>query len=335
MVWTNGSSVIASSSAAGVSSLLTNGTSPTCEFLRGVTIFSHRGRGLPSGSWTRPYYLSERNLVELARQGIRHFDLDLFWTSEGTMWVGHPDELSHYFARQEKKMTLAGRSVFELGSKEVLTHALDLLSLERLLELATEHRLRLALELKGRSQPFYALKLDLLCEQIRRRVLQRQVCLWVDGSRNAVRLHQMGKAWGLQLIKSVADVGSLQQRQRDGRHLHDCARSFRAASAQRYQLFGPSARCLNELFLERLKSIHAPLPLQLLVWAVDDESDFSRLLKLGARAFVSNTPIELTQKVSALTHRACADEAQALPTRPQLLSQPGSPTSACTASVLC
>ena len=133
-------------------------------------IFSHRGAlGKP---YTDSPIVTQWTLRELARHGVNAADLDLFWTRDGTLFVGHAMAVQAHLLME---------SVFDVSAGVLERRAPGILRGARLLQLLTRGGLNLtvALDLKGESRPEYARMLTHLCTQIRANYLESRVWLWV------------------------------------------------------------------------------------------------------------------------------------------------------------
>ena len=65
-----------------------------CQRALAMKIVSHCGR---SGSPNETAVVSEGSVLELHQRGITSFDMDLFWTTDNQLYVGHPTLLRQMF----------------------------------------------------------------------------------------------------------------------------------------------------------------------------------------------------------------------------------------------
>ena len=123
---------------------------------RQLEVYSHRALGGPSSPGVPDAVVSEKTIRVLHRAGIRSFDLDLFWSEDGHLFVGHPVALRQVWRHQlnESRSWKHSKSVFSLSAEEVRRAARSeaILEVPRLLEIARELRLSLALDLKGAAR---------------------------------------------------------------------------------------------------------------------------------------------------------------------------------------
>ena len=119
--------------------------------VRQLEVYSHRALGGPSSPGVPDAVVSEKTIRVLHRAGIRSFDLDLFWSEDGHLFVGHPVALRQVWRHQlnESRSWKHSKSVFSLSADEVRRAARSeaILEVPRLLEIARELRLSLALDL--------------------------------------------------------------------------------------------------------------------------------------------------------------------------------------------
>ena len=96
----------------------------TCRRLAATRVFSHcgRARGLESGESA---VVTAGRVEAMYRRGIAAFDMDMFWSTGGTLYVGHPRLLREEF----------GRDPFEWSDAQVPRGTL---TVEKLLDLTGE-----------------------------------------------------------------------------------------------------------------------------------------------------------------------------------------------------
>eukprot|EP00629_Pelagomonadales_sp_RCC1024_P003596 CAMPEP_0119266162 /NCGR_PEP_ID=MMETSP1329-20130426/4747_1 /TAXON_ID=114041 /ORGANISM="Genus nov. species nov., Strain RCC1024" /LENGTH=262 /DNA_ID=CAMNT_0007266029 /DNA_START=220 /DNA_END=1005 /DNA_ORIENTATION=+ len=217
----------------------------TCRRLAATRVFSHCGAGLGIDSPV----VTEGRVEYLYSKGIAEFDMDLFWSTDGTMYVGHPRLLKEEF----------GVDPFELDDKRVRAGAL---TVERLLDMAADDLpdLVLALDLKGSGvYPAYNAYLSRLRDMVEQRRLQHRAWIWVDDARTVANL---GPSQGVRFGRPLKDGGD---------PAADCAAQLEPADARRFEFLGPSLTCANHRFFE--SGAVAPwrsAPRHYLVWVVDD-----------------------------------------------------------------
>ena len=219
-------------------------------------------------------------------RGIAAFDMDIFWSTGGTLYVGHPRLLKEEL----------GRDPFELSDAEIPRGTL---TVARLLDLAGElPRLTLALDLKGSTTSAYPTYLARLRDMVARRRLQRRAWLWVD---SAEAVAALGPSNGVRFGKPLRDGGNPQA---------DCASQLEAADARRFEFLGPSSTCASaRLFAAPATAPWRRAPRHLLVWTVDEGAALRALLSRGADevSVVSNAPFALQKELEALRAAAgCA-----------------------------
>ena len=108
-----------------------------------LTVFSHRG--LSGDKATDRPLLTEENLLSLAARGVRHFDLDLSFTSDDVLLVAHPAAIVQEIG---KGHDVFSQSLASLQGAAGADHR-PLLQAARLLDLAAQQNLTVALDLKG------------------------------------------------------------------------------------------------------------------------------------------------------------------------------------------
>jgi len=205
-------------------------------------VFSHcgRARGVASGESA---VVTAGRVEAMYARGVAAFDMDLFWSTGGTLYVGHPRLLKEEF----------GRDPFEWSDTQVPRGTL---TVERLLDLAGElPRLTLALDLKGSTYDAYPIYLARLRDMVARRRLQRRAWIWVD---SAEAVAALGPSNGVRFGKPLRDGGD--------QHA-DCASQIEGADARRFEFLGPSATCASARFFAAAAA--APwrrAPRHLLVW---------------------------------------------------------------------
>ena len=240
-----------------------------------TTVFSHRGRGVPPNTWLG----SEAMLLAGIEGGVRAFDFDLTFTSDGTILVGHPSEI-------KKIDRFHATALLDVASRmgENLTLALDLKGVER-------------------GAGFVDALTWLHAEVVRRR-LQRSVWLWVPerAHHHARYLHwedlkHQGHRPPVLFGKPIYDIGA----PRAGADV-DCSSQLTAEDSSVYSFLGPSAKCVNARLLTSahaapfFERMHGWLP-----WVVDDEEMLRALHAAGVRSVISNIPTQLKERTAGLT----------------------------------
>ena len=259
-----------------------------------MTIFSHRGRIEVHG---KPHLLlSERHLLSAYERGVRAFDVDLIWTSDGHLFVGHPsDVLSLRRLRHQPKVA----SAFEWSTSELEAAASPPpLRVTRLLELASTFgdNLTLALDLKGGDRAGFRDALNWLHKEVIRRRLQSSVWLWVASRAEAKRLRMRESLLrspqpSVRLGKPLYDVGAPMRESSV-----DCSDQLQDGDADTYAFLGPSVSCANPNLFKSVNA--APFfghRLGWLVWVVDDDATAHALLSSGVRAIISNVPLHMSE----------------------------------------
>ena len=217
-------------------------SSQTCRRLAATRVFSHcgRARGVASGESA---VVTAGRVEAMYGRGIAAFDMDIFWSTGGTLYVGHPRLLREEF----------GRDPFEWSDAQVPRGTL---TVEKLLDLAGElPRLTLALDLKGSTYDAYHTYLARLRDMVARRRLQRRAWIWVD---SAEAVAALGPSNGVRFGRPLYDRGDAAA---------DCASQLEAADARRFEFLGPSATCASARFFAAAAA--APwrrAPRHLLVW---------------------------------------------------------------------
>jgi hypothetical protein len=240
-----------------------------------TTVFSHRGRGVAP----KKRLGSEAMLLAGIEGGVRAFDLDLTFTSDGTILVGHPSDVNE----------------------------MDRFHVTELLDVASRmgENLTLALDLKGveRGAGFIDALSWLHAEVVRRR-LQRSVWLWVPerAHHHARLMHRedlkhRGHRPPVLFGKPIYDIGA----PRVGDEV-DCSTQLTAEDAVVYTFLGPSVKCANARLLTSahaapfFERMHGWLP-----WVVDDEKMLRALHVAGMRSVISNIPTLLMERTAGLT----------------------------------
>lgn len=236
-----------------------------------LTVFSHRGLS-GDGSVDRPL-LTEQALLSLASRGIRHFDLDLSFTADNTLLVAHPAAVVQEIG---KDVDIFSQSLASLQRAAGPAHP-PLLKANRLLDLASQHNLTIALDLKGSDvrPKDHASHLLSLAQRAVGDDLQGRVWLWADTAdiarllrRDLRRRINDSESTGttarklqeqmnrLTLVKAVRDRGLSPSTSRISGLLRtlaggsagsiDCSASqLSLADLRLFSMLGPSLRCTN------------------------------------------------------------------------------------------
>lgn len=260
-----------------------------CQRLEAMTVFSHCAA---SGAANETGVVTEARVLALVARGIASFDMDLFWSTDGVLYVGHPRLLGK---------TLGGVDVFGLASRDVPAATL---TVARLLELAASaDDFRLALDLKGGHLADYASHLERLRGAVVARGLQRRVWLWAESSARVAELGGDGVLFG----KPLKDVGAPLVAGRP-----NCSSQVQGRGDEhRYAFLGPSLGCANEHLLHgAATSAWRRAPRFYVVWVVDREFDLRRLVEydVAVTYVVSNRPLRLQQHLAALRDEARCDQ---------------------------
>ena len=87
-----------------------------CRALGAMQIFSHHGLSGEGNARPESAIPTEASLLQLHRQGVSNFDMDLFYSDDQTQFVAHPDALSK---------ALRVQSVFNLSDKQLAREVID------------------------------------------------------------------------------------------------------------------------------------------------------------------------------------------------------------------
>jgi glycerophosphoryl diester phosphodiesterase len=270
----------------------------SCAQLSALSIFSHRGLSGEGNDSPAAAIPTEESLVALHRRGVSHFDMDLFFTEEPVQYVAHPDALAK---------VLGVPSVADLSSRQ-LSRAVgaaspgrQLLRVTRLLDLALERNLTLALDLKGAGRAAFRRELEWLGQQLLQRRLERRVSVWVEQPAMARRMPP-----ALRLGKPLRDVNA-PRRAADG--APECAAQLEARAARLYAFVGPSRKCANRHLLGANVAETAAWrqrPRGFLVWVVDAPAELWELAAAGVDQIISNVPVRMMEALQeARRQKAC------------------------------
>ncbi len=269
-----------------------------------TTVFSHRGRGARN----KGSLLSEGSLLLGVQRGVRAYDLDLVFTSDGSIFVAHPSEVRQSSADASAKPGVGRKKdAFDLGSAMRVTTLLEVAS-------RMGDNLTLALDLKGAERGAgFVSALEWLHAEVVRRRLQRSVWLWVAARAHAhaKRLHEQDRSMRrvpVRFGKALYDTGA----PRVG-HGVDCSGQLNAEDVDVYGFIGPSAKCANaQLLTSSRAAAFFERPHGWLPWVIDDAHTLRSLHAAGVRAVISNLPAGLKAEVGAAdaqfasTHRFCS-----------------------------
>ena len=141
-----------------------------------LTVFSHRG--LSGDKAVDKPLLTEHAFVSLAEEGIRHFDLDLSFTSDDVLLVAHPAAV---FQEIGKEYDVFSKSLTSLQGAAGAAHP-PLFKATRLLDLVAQHNLTVALDLKGADvrPKQHAAHLLSLAQRAVQDEMHGRVWLWAD-----------------------------------------------------------------------------------------------------------------------------------------------------------
>lgn len=231
-----------------------------------LTVFSHRG--LSGDKAVDKPLLTEHALVSLSGKGIRHFDLDLSFTSDDVLLVAHPAAV---FQEIGKGHDVFAESLASLQNAAGALHP-PLLQATRLLDLVAQHNLTVALDLKGADvrPKQHAAHLLSLAHRAVREEMHGRVWLWADTAEIARTLRrdlrrrindsdqtrQQNMNW-LTLVKPVRDRGIAPSRLSSvwsaiagTSAAIDCSSSqLSLADVRLFNMLGPSLRCANDNLL--------------------------------------------------------------------------------------
>ena len=259
-----------------------------------LEVYSHRALGGPSSPGVPDAVVSEKTIRVLHRAGIRSFDLDLFWSEDGHLFVGHPVALRQVWRHQlnESRSWKHSKSVFSLSADEVRRAARSeaILEVPRLLEIARELRLSLALDLKGAARNRFSAHLRWLADEVIRRELERSVVIWVPSVTFAKQL-QRAPNGPLRLARPLLDRPAAGQ--------PACGGTLTTDDAKRFAVLGPSVRCLKSPALQAQLAPWRKAPRGLVVWVVDTLDDAVAVARAGATNVVSNVPGQLRANLTA------------------------------------
>jgi hypothetical protein len=290
--------------------------SPRCKLLRELAVWSHCGEGLDARTGFTSH-VTERSVRRLHDLGVNGFDFDVFWSTDGEQFVGHPGKL-----RPEHG------DVFTLSSKALRADAADILSVSSLLKLTRVLSLRVAFDLKGRERGTYEQQLQSLHAQLLSHRLQGRTLLWLPTAAHARNLSSF-RAASFPFARHVPFVLPLRD---TGAPViggqASCASQLPPTDEERrlFTSLGPSRACANRhLFsaagaIDLLRAPQAPghkhhpaapsLAASLLVWVVDDAAALDALLNasLGAPAplrVISNAPLRVQRAATEMRRRQC------------------------------
>lgn len=261
-------------------------------------VFSHRGLvGDPTFD-AKAFFLRDDPIRDAQRHSIHAFDLDLTFTTNGSILVGHPEDV---------KQAL-GVDIWAQTDKSLENR--PLLWLDRLLDMTSmDENVTLALDLKGSDREPYPKMLAKLAKAVRVRALQRRVWLWIDRPVQQLKFdlhkrHGVNLA-GLTLLKPLRDrsvVGGT------GGQL-DCSVLIDRRDVRHFAMLGPSAKCANRWLAAPRWAADAwgpnptsRTPARWLVWVVDDPHSLKALVRLKVANVVSNRPKAIMENCDAHVH---------------------------------
>ena len=142
-----------------------------CERLSALQFVAHRGQTHPHQS---SKVLTTEDLRNLVRRKVFAADLDIFFSSEDTLWVGHPKELQALWSTPD---------VFLADDEDIRRWSRGyLMTLPKLLSTSVELNLTLFLELKGLNMPQYTKQFSKLMQMVAYHSMQAKVIMWVPSS---------------------------------------------------------------------------------------------------------------------------------------------------------
>jgi glycerophosphoryl diester phosphodiesterase len=261
--------------------------------------------------------VTRESLLALARSGVPAADLDLFWTNDGTVFVGHPLALQAH---------LGVRSVFDLSAESLEQHAPGIMRCDRMLQLADTGSLNItiALDLKRDGEADHRARLEALARQVRAHRLEQSVLLWVSSAAEAAELQEKCgphfKRPMLRFVKPLRDRGMPTS---DG--VPVCSGQVSEGDFRDLLLIGPSVACATPALRDALLWEKNPLheedrhPVtrcdarcrrraatsRWLTWAVDTEDEMAALLRLGVRFIISNRPLAQQAALAKMRAAQC------------------------------
>lgn len=268
-----------------------------------VQVWSHRAH---SGAPIEPNVPGEAQIIALAEQGIQAFDMDLMFVDDTReLFAAHPVAMRSWLG-------LSGAmSHSDLQRAAAARDGHELLTASRLLALAMQYNLTLALDLKGGdSQPEqHAQHLLWLAQRIQSTPgLAERAWLYVESTDQARRLRrrmQRHEGSPLTYIKPIRDRGVTPPI--GGGHL-DCATSqIQQPDTALFARLGPSTKCANPALIHAAwASSRWTAADSLLVWVVDDAQALEALVRFGVRHVISNRPLHVRAIARSLCRRGQA-----------------------------
>lgn len=256
-------------------------------------VFSHCGRS--DGATRSSDVLSEQTIINLIARKITAFDMDLVATTDGKLVVGHPVSMARGLNYDVRSSTLAA------ARRHLPRSAPPLLLAHRLLDLAHDWNLTLALDLKGNAEPAMLPQLQYLIRGILSRGISSRTWIWLESAGTAAALQRALGSVAFQrlvLLKPLRDRLAPAVVQASDT---DCSLQVAGAGHEWAQMLGPSSRCMQPRLVASLHARTWASPRRYLTWVVDDEAEMSRVLALGVDMVISNEPL----KIRAAARRQC------------------------------
>ena len=269
-----------------------------------MRVFSHRGNIGDPQLDAPPFFLRKNPFAAGRSHDIHAYDLDLSFTADLKIVVGHPDDVQKALGVSVWQSNLA-----QLAAQKPRRHLLDL---DRLLDLAVvDANITLALDLKGSTSANYASMLTKVANGVRLRALETRVWLWIERSVRPLS----SDLKGLQLLRPLRDRGVADAPpgfELQGDH-PDCSFQLKPTDAAAGFLIGPSYKCANRHLLAQKWALDAwgvapakdgapARRSKMLVWVVEPvRAQLDAMLELGVGDLISNDPLALLRMV----RRAC------------------------------
>lgn len=263
-------------------------------------VYSHRGFDAAEGLYD---VTTQRSLRDLLDEGLRAFDLDLFWTlDDPTLFVGHPPSL--------KRQWRLGAELVQTPLGELRRRkGVRLLQLDELLRLLGRRQRALtqvSLELKYPEHPQWPRQLLLLYEQVAASGIAHKLALVVASAAEAARHREAQRRHNVrvELLQLHRDLGA--PRSADGT-LH-FNRTLAEEARALFDGWSVSVKLLEPSLMAAATQEARPVS----VWVVDDEEALERSYTLGVHGLVTNRPKWAFSQVRTWHAEACARDGRAV-----------------------
>lgn len=265
-------------------------------------VYSHRGFDAAEALYD---VTTRRSLADLLDEGLRAFDLDLFWTlddPEGNMFVGHPPSLRQLWQLEADLVRTPLRELQERKDVKLL----PLPDLLRLLSRRQRALTQVSLELKNPEHPQWPRQLALLYEQIAASGIAHKLALVVDDASQAARhrAEQRSHNVRVELLQLHRDLGAPKGPDGAPHFNRTLAREARAI----FDGWSVSVKLLEPSLVAASREEARPVS----VWVVDDEEALERSYRLGVHGLVTNRPKWAFSQVRAWHAEACARDGRAV-----------------------